>query len=97
MVLLTVLTIGLVLILVGVLVVSLLLIIGELERIGGDPDSVLAKIRWGVRAIERQTAGLEPEVGRLNHGLRQVDAALTDIAAHLAGTLRELRRQGGSR
>ena len=95
MVLLTVLTIGLVLVLVGVLVVSLRLIIAELERIGGDPDSVLAKIRWGVRAIERQTEALGPEVGRLNDGLGQLDGGLAEVAAHLSGTLRQLERQGG--
>ncbi len=49
---------------------------GHLDRIGGNPTSYLAKIRMGVRAIERETALIGPEVSRLNDTLRQLGADL---------------------
>lgn len=97
MVLLTVLTIVLVLLLVGVLVGSLVALIGELEAIGGDPTSLLAKVRWGVRAIERQTSPLGPQVEKLNGGLEQADGGLASIHGHVTGIVQALERQGGSR
>src|SRR5262244_1311464 len=48
----------------------------ELEAIGGPatrfvtPANYLSKIRLGVRAIERQTDALAPQVGQLNEGAR---------------------------
>lgn len=95
MVLLTVLTIVLVLALVAVLVGFLLAIISELEAIGGRPDSLLAKVRWGVRAIERQTDAIEPEVGELNRSLGELDDGLASVRGHLEATLEALERQRG--
>lgn len=95
MVLLTVLTIVLVLVLVAVLVGFLLAIIRELEAIGGRPDSLLAKVRWGVRAIERQTDAIEPEVIRLNRSLGELDRGLSSVGGHVTGTLEALERQRG--
>lgn len=97
MVLLTVLTIVLVLLLVGVLVGSLLLLIAELEAIGGDPDSLLARVRWGVRAIEKQTSALGPQVTRLNDALERADEGLGSIRGHVVGVVDALERQGGGR
>lgn len=97
MVLLTVLTIALVLLLVGVLVGSLVMLIAELEAVGGEPTSLLAKVRWGVRAIERQTSALGPQVRKLNAGLEEADRGLTSIHGHVAGIVEALERQGGSR
>lgn len=95
MVLLTVLTIVLVLVLVAVLVGFLLAIIAELEAIGGHPDSLLAKVRWGLRAIERQTDAIEPEVTELNESLGALDEGLASVGARVEGTLDALERQGG--
>lgn len=97
MVLLTVLTIVLVLLLVGVLVAALVALVGELGAIGGEPTSLLAKVRWGVRAIEKQTSALGPQVERLNAGLEQADGALASVHGHVAGLLEALERQGGGR
>lgn len=95
MILLTVLTILLILALVAVLVGFLVAIIDELEAIGGHPDSLLARVRWGVRAIERQTDALEPQVTKLNGALEALDDGLGDVAGHVSGLLEALERQGG--
>lgn len=95
MVLLTVLTILLVLALVAVLVGYLIAIIDVLEAIGGRPDSLLAKVRWGVRAIERQTDAIEPQVTKLNGALKALDEGLGEVAGHVTGLVEALERQGG--
>src|SRR5262245_3104519 len=72
----------------------------ELEDIGGPrtrfrtPDSYLAKIRLGVRAIEIQTAAIAPQVTRLNQGLGALRDGLRAIDANLAGVIRAVSRQG---
>lgn len=93
--LLTLLTAAAVLALVVVLVVYLVRIVAVLERVGGTPTSLLARIRLGVRAIEQQTAALGPEVGRLNDGLRGVAGGLRAVDDQLAGTVSAVTRQGG--
>lgn len=104
----TILTVVLVLALVAVLVVGVTKIVFTLERIGGasmsymgenmgDRLSGLAKIRWGLRAIERQTSAIEPEVTRLNDGLVALDEALGEVEAGLGGLVEALDAQGGSR
>jgi hypothetical protein len=63
---------------------------GELETIGGPatrfkvPANFLAKIRLGVRAIERQTDALAPQVTRLNGGLSAARDDLRAIDGNLA-------------
>ncbi len=94
-VLLTILTALAALVLVGVLVVYLVRIIGVLERIGGTPTSLLAKIRLGVRAIEQETAALAPEATRLNGSLAGIAQGLRAVDDHLAGTVTAALRQGG--
>lgn len=80
MILLTVLTILLVLLLVAVLWVGLVKIYRLLEDIGGattsTPGSLLARIRWGVRAIEQQTAGIEPHAARLAQSIAALGEGL---------------------
>lgn len=93
MVLLTVSTIALILILVGALLVYLVKVITELEAIGGDSDSLLAKVRWGVRAIERMTDPIGPQVTRLNDGLGAVGDGLGAIRGNLEGIAGALERQ----
>ena len=60
------------------LIYFLFRIVTTLERIGGKGDSYLAKIRLGVRAIEKETSHLGPEVTRLNEGLGRLAGQLCD-------------------
>ena len=73
----------------------------ELELIGGPatrfvaPVNYLSKIRLGVRAIERQTDALAPQVTRLNGGLTAIRDGLTaadNLAALIAAVSRQERR-----
>jgi len=95
--LLTLLTALAVLALVAALVVYLVGISRALERIGGTPTSLLAKIRLGVRAIEQETGALAPEVTRLNKGLAAIAGGLRTVDDHLAGTVAAVTKQGGTR
>lgn len=69
---------------VGALIVFLRRIVTSLERIGGSPTSSLAKIRFGVRAIEKQTSHLGPQVTRLNQNLTLLGGKLHLVDGHLA-------------
>jgi hypothetical protein len=70
-----------------------------LEDIGGPatsfsaPVNYLAKIRLGVRAIERQTDGLAPYVTKLNAGLSAIRDGLKAIDANLAGLISAIALQ----
>jgi hypothetical protein len=71
-----------------------------LEDIGGPasrfsaPVNYLAKIRLGVRAIERQTDALAPYVTNVNAGLAAIRDGLKAIDANLAGVIGAVSRQG---
>lgn len=77
MLLLTILTILLLLAFVAVLAIGVAKIMWALESIGNAPTSTpgsrLARIRWGVRAIEQQTAAIGPQARRLNSALKAID------------------------
>lgn len=73
----------------------LIAIIRVLESIGGSNTSWLAKIRWGVRAIDTETAALPPQVIQLNQGLIAVSGGLQAIDASLGATIAAVVRQGG--
>ena len=72
---------------------------GELETIGGPatrfvaPANYLAKIRLGVRAIERQTDDLAPQVTRLNGGLSAIRDGLRAIEGNLAMLIASVSKQ----
>jgi hypothetical protein len=72
---------------------------GTLEDIGGPatrfvrPVNDLAKIRLGLRAIERQTDALAPYVTRVNEGLGAIRDGLRAIDANLAGVIAAVSRQ----
>ncbi len=72
---------------------------GELETIGGPatrfvaPANHLAKIRLGVRAIERQTDALAPQVDRLNERLTAIRDGLRAIDGNLARLIASVSRQ----
>jgi hypothetical protein len=72
---LTVLEIGT---LVGVLAFFLNVVARQLNRICAS----LAKITFGVRAVEVQCAVIGPAVDRINGNLADTNAALTDAASH---------------
>jgi len=77
----------------GALALYLYRIIQLLERIGGYPDSYLAKLRLGLRAIETETGHLPGQVTRLNQGLSAVAEGLQVADHHLAGTIQAVVRQ----
>ena len=71
----------------------------ELETIGGPatrfkaPANFLAKIRLGVRAIERQTDALAPQVTRLNGGLSASATACRAIDGNPAMLIASVSKQ----
>lgn len=73
-----------------------------LEDVGGPatrfeaPVNYLAKIRYGVRAIEVQTGGIAPNVIKLNAGLGAVAGGLVAIDTNLAGVIAAVSRQEGA-
>jgi hypothetical protein len=72
---------------------------GELETIGGPatrfvaPTNYLAKLRLGVRAIERQTDALAPQVTRLNERLTAIRDGLGAVDGNLARLIASVSRQ----
>ena len=70
-----------------------------LEDIGGPstrflaPVNYLSKIRLGVRAIERETDMLVPQVTKLNTGLAAIRDGLKAIDANLSGLIQCVTRQ----
>lgn len=93
-VLITMLTALLVLVFFGVLAYALVKISAALESIGGKPTSYLAKLRMGLRAIEKETSHLAPQVIKVNAGLTQIAGALASVDKHLVGTIDAVTRQG---
>ncbi len=83
----------LVLAFLGALTYALVKISFVLETIGGTPTSYLAKLRFGLRAIERETSHLPPAVGKLNQGLEAVAGGLVAVDGRLAGTVEVLKKQ----
>lgn len=93
MVLLTMLSAALVLVFFTVLAYALVKISHALGSIGGTPTSHLAKLRLGLRAIEKETSHLAPQVLKLNAGLTQIAGGLESVDRHLAGTIDAVVRQ----
>ncbi|MEO7392727.1 MAG: hypothetical protein ABIU58_11165 [Ramlibacter sp.] len=93
MVLLTALTAVLVLLFFGVLAFALVHISRALEAIGGKPTSFLAKLRLGLRAIEKETSHLTPQVLQVNAGLSQIAGGLGSVDRHLVGAIEAVSRQ----
>ncbi len=67
-----------------------------LESIGGRGDSYLAKLRLGLRAIERETSHLPVAVPRINDGLGKLAGGLTAVDATLGKAYSALQAQEGS-
>lgn len=86
-VLLTVLTALLILVFVGALIHYLRRIVVALEGIGGHSQSYLAKLGFGVRAIEKETSHLAPQVIQLNQGLTALAEGLGAVDGHLKAVI----------
>lgn len=80
---------------VGALIYFLWRIVNALERIGGSADSSLAKLRFGVRAIEQETGHLAPQVTQLNQGLTVLAGKLTVVDGQLKTVANALSGQKG--
>ena len=93
MTLLTVLTALLVLVFFVALAYALVHISHALESVGGKPTSFLARLRLGLRAIEKETSHLTPQVTALNAGLTQIAGGLAAVDQHLVGTIDAVSRQ----
>ncbi len=88
---------------VAALFVALVLFLRAIDRvledIGGPASrfsavvNYFAKIRMGVRAIERQTDALAPYVTKLNAGLAAIRDGLKAIDTNLAGVIAAVSRQ----
>ena len=77
------------------LAVFLVLILHELNPIGGLGASFLAKIRLGLRAIEIQTSNIPREVTKLNAGLSAVRDGLVVVDGNLSQLASAVQRQEG--
>ena len=75
--LLIVLTVAEIVLAVGIIAFYLVAIANRLNSISGN----LAKVAFGVRAIESQTGAIGPAVVRLNEELEAITGALPEIAA----------------
>ena len=82
--------------LAGVLLSYLGRIAGALDRAGGTPRSDLARISFGVRAIETETSHLAPQVTQLNASLHDVAVKLQVVDGHLAAVVRALGHDEGA-
>lgn len=91
-VLLTTLTCLAAVLLLVVVAVNLVRINHVLEWIGGMPNSWLAKIRFGLRAIETETGQLAPLVTNLNTGLSALDGGLRQVERDLSAAVTSLRK-----
>jgi len=76
-----------------VLAVFVTRITRTLERIGG-ADSLLAKIMYGVRAIETETGQIPAQVIKLNGSLNAAAGGLSAIDATLVRIIEAASRQG---
>lgn len=72
---------------------ALVRIVATLEAIGGNGDSLLAKLRLGLRAIERETSHLPAAAPKINAGLQQIASGLTQVDATLGSLYAALKAQ----
>lgn len=77
----------------AVVALALVRIVALLDAIGGRGDSYLAKLRLGLRAIERETAHLPGTAPAINGGLADIAGGLTAVDATLGGVYEALKAQ----
>lgn len=95
--LLTLLTAGGALLFLAVVASALTKIVAALESIGGGGESYLAKLRLGLRAIERETSHLPATAPGINAGLGQVAQGLIGVDATLGSLHQALMAQESKR
>lgn len=78
-----------------VVALALLKIDPVLESIGGRGESYLAKLRLGLRAIERETSHLPAAAPRINEGLNALAGGLMTVDATLGKAYVALTTQDG--
>jgi hypothetical protein len=84
------------------LALFLVAIASTLETIGGEAKvygakaSFLAKIRFGVRAIEVQTGAIPVQVPKLNGTLTSIRDGLAAVDGNLGGVIAAVSRQEGA-
>jgi hypothetical protein len=71
------------LIFLAVVAWALIQINAQLAAIGGTPESFLAKLRLGLRAIEKQTSHLRPMLEQTNSVLASIKGGLPVLAGNL--------------
>lgn len=81
------------LIFLAVVAYALIRICAALESIGGHGDSYLAKLRLGLRAIERQTSHLPSAAPGINENLGAIANGLTAVDSTLGGVHEALLKQ----
>lgn len=87
-----------VLALVAALVSYVWRIVNSLDRTGGTGSSHLARVSFGVGAIEKETSHLGPQVERLNSGLIGLAGGLGTVGAQLGAVAKALDEpEGGPR
>jgi hypothetical protein len=79
----------------GALIYFLKKIIAVLDSIGGRPDSYLAKLRMGLRAIEVETGHLPTQVTQLNESLQAIAGGLDAVDQRLVATATAAMQQEG--
>ena len=94
---LTAITAAAVLAFLAVVALALVRIVALLEAIGGRGDAFLARLRLGLRAIERETSHLPAAAPGINAGLADVAAGLSQVDETLAGVHAALERQEAAR
>ena len=80
-----------------VIAFALLRIDPLLEAIGGRGVSYLAKLRLGLRAIERETSHLPIAVPQINAGLGDLAGGLTAVDVTLGEAYASLEAQDGAK
>lgn len=76
----------------GTLIYFLRRIVKALESIGGSANSYLARLGYGIRAIEKETSHLAPQVLQLNQGLTALADGLSVVDGHLHSVAHALTR-----
>ncbi|MBF6613271.1 MAG: hypothetical protein IVW55_09095 [Chloroflexi bacterium] len=76
----------------GALVYFLGRIVSALESIGGSANSYLARLGYGVRAIDKETSYLAPQVTQLNAGLTTLAGNLGVVDGHLGPVAQALSK-----
>ena len=76
---------------------ALVRIVAALEAIGGNGESLLAKLRLGLRAIERETSHLPAVAPKINEGLKNIAGGLVQVDATLGSLYAALNAQEKAR